>query len=60
VRCGTSKQKRPSESGHGVEISVIPKRSQWTEEMSLLGTFETFRDVRSVVAIGGKADIAKR
>jgi hypothetical protein len=27
--------------------------------MSLLGTFETCRDVRSAVAIGGKADIAK-
>jgi hypothetical protein len=27
VRCGTSKQKRPPESGHGVEISVIPQRS---------------------------------
>jgi hypothetical protein len=25
-----------------------------------IGTFETSRDVRSVVAIGGKADIAKR
>jgi hypothetical protein len=24
--------------------------------MSLIGTFETFQDVRSLVAIGGKAD----
>jgi hypothetical protein len=28
--------------------------------MSADGTFETSRDVRSMVAIGGKADIAKR
>jgi hypothetical protein len=28
--------------------------------MSKFGTFETSRDVRSVVALGGKADIAKR
>jgi hypothetical protein len=27
ARCGTSMQKRPPESGHGVEISVIPERS---------------------------------
>ncbi len=27
--------------------------------MSLIGTFRTSRDVRSLVAIGGKADVAQ-
>jgi hypothetical protein len=59
VRCGTSKQKRPPESGHGVEISVIPQRSvPWTEEMSLLGTFETSQPALKMSAYRGRPEVA--
>jgi hypothetical protein len=34
------------------------RRSDRISATSVVGTFETFRDVRYLVAIGGKADVA--
>ncbi len=38
----------------------LDRSDKLAHEISANGTFETCRDVRFLIAIGGKADIAKR
>jgi hypothetical protein len=51
--------KRPNTWLHRPMLQNVKKALANTEP-STHGTFRTCRDVRSVVAIGGKADIGKR